>query len=57
MNTQNTFNEKKIWNTPVIEDLNIELIKQNISQQDLEILNLLASDEKAFRLLSGSTGR
>ena len=56
MNTQYTPQDKKAWITPVIEDLNIKLIKQNISQQDLEILNLLATDENAFRLLSGSTG-
>jgi hypothetical protein len=56
MNTQYTTQDKKAWITPIVEDLNIQLIKQTINQQDVEILNLLASDEKAFRLLTGSTG-
>lgn len=47
----------KIWQTPAVVDINAEQIKQEISQQDTELLNLLASDENSFRLLSGSTGR
>ncbi len=56
MNTQHTTQDKKTWITPMVEDLNIQLIKQTINQQDGEILNLLANDENAFRLLTGSTG-
>lgn len=44
----------KMWQTPVVVDINAEHIKQEISQQDTELLNLLASDENSFRLLSGT---
>jgi hypothetical protein len=46
---------KKIWSTPILIQINIELIKQQINQQDAELLNLIATDENTFRLLSGST--
>jgi hypothetical protein len=45
----------KTWTTPAILDINSAKIKQEISQQDAELLSLLASDENSFRLLSGST--
>lgn len=44
----------KMWQTPAVVDISAEQIKQEISQQDAELLNLLASDENSFRLLSGS---
>lgn len=44
----------KIWQTPAIVDIDAVQIKQEISQQDAELLNLLASDENSFRLLTGS---
>lgn len=44
----------KMWQTPAVVDINAEHIKQEISQQDTELLNLLASDENSFRLLTGS---
>lgn len=44
----------KTWTAPAILDINTAKIKQEISQQDTELLNLLASDENSFRLLTGS---
>ena len=55
MNTPQPTDKKKIWITPVIEDLNINKIKQELTQQDLELLDLLTKDENAFRLFTGST--
>jgi hypothetical protein len=52
----NYFNRnKKNWSTPILIQINIELVKQEINQQDAELLNLIATDENTFRLLSGST--
>lgn len=44
----------KMWHTSAVVDINTEQIKQEISQQDAELLNLLASDDNSFRLLTGS---
>lgn len=44
----------KMWQTPAVIDINTAQIKQEINQQDTELLNLLASGENSFRLLSGS---
>jgi hypothetical protein len=57
MNTNQYTEVKKAWITPAIENLDQHIIKQEINQQDMDLINLLASDEKAFRLLTGSTGR
>ena len=54
MTTPQPTDKKKIWITPVIEDLNINKIKQELTQQDLELLDLLTKDENAFRLFTGS---
>lgn len=51
-NLENT--SLKTWTAPAILDINTSKIKQEISQQDTELLNLLASDENSFRLFSGS---
>lgn len=57
MSTNQNTEAKKSWITPAIEDLDQHIIQQEINQQDMDLINLLASDEKAFRLLTGSTGR
>lgn len=44
----------KMWQTPAVVDISAEQIKQEISQQDTELFNLLTSDENSFRLLTGS---
>jgi hypothetical protein len=50
------YNKSKIiWSSPLLIEINTELIKQEINQQDAELLNLIATDENTFRLLSGST--
>jgi hypothetical protein len=51
----NYFNRnKQPWTGPELILINTDQIKQEISQQDSELLNLLSSDENAFRLLTGS---
>lgn len=45
---------RESWSAPQLILINTEQIKQEISQQDTELLNLLASDENSFRLLTGS---
>lgn len=48
---------KKKWIRPVLTDLDTEIIKQEINQQENELLLIMASDENAFRLLTGSIGQ
>ena len=45
---------RESWSAPELLIINTDQIKQEISQQDTELLNLLASDENSFRLLTGS---
>lgn len=52
---KNSNNHKKQpWSAPQLLIINTDQIQQEISQQDTELLNLLASDENSFRLLTGS---
>lgn len=44
----------KMWQTPVIVEINIDQIKQEVSQMDAALINLLTNDETSFRLLTGS---
>ena len=54
MNTTQPTETKKTWSAPAIEDLDINVIKQEVSQQDMEVLDLLTKNENAFKLLTGS---
>lgn len=46
--------EKLPWTTPQVVELDIKRINQQMDQQEMELMNLLATDENAFRLLTGS---
>jgi hypothetical protein len=55
--TSDLSSKKKItWITPKVVSLNVSRIIQQMNQQELDFLNLLANDENAFRLLTGSFG-
>ena len=47
-------NKKESWSAPLLTQLYTDNIRQEISEQDSELLNLLANDKNAFRLLTGS---
>ena len=42
------------WITPMVVDLNIKRITQQMNEQDIELMKLLTNDENAFRLFTGS---
>jgi hypothetical protein len=42
------------WVAPQLTILNVNLINQQAMEQEVELLNMLANDENAFRLFSGS---
>ena len=46
--------EKLPWTTPQVVELDIKRINQQMDQQEMELMNLMATDENAFRLLTGS---
>ncbi len=45
------------WTTPKLVVLDVNLINQEAIDQEAELLNYLATDENAFKLFTGSTGR
>ena len=45
---------KQPWVAPQLIALNVNLINQQAMEQEAELINLLANDENAFRLFSGS---
>lgn len=45
---------KQPWVAPQLIALNVNLINQQAMEQEAELLNMLANDENAFRLFSGS---
>lgn len=47
-------NTKQPWVTPQLVVIDVNLINQQAMEQETELLNLLANDENAFRLFSGS---
>jgi len=53
---QNT-TPKLPWVKPELVVLDVKLINQQAMDQEAELLNYLATDENAFKLFTGSTGR
>ncbi len=54
LNPHESNRPKLPWVTPVIVNLDIKRINQQMDQQEMELMNLIANDENAFRLLTGS---
>lgn len=55
MSTNDDIITKKPWTVPVLENLDLNIIKQDLLQQESELLGLLSQNDTAFRLLTGST--
>jgi len=53
-NKEEQITSKQPWVAPQLVVLNVNLINQQAMEQEAELLNLLANDENAFRLFSGS---
>jgi hypothetical protein len=51
---QNT--DKNYWETPQLVELDIKRIMQLMDQQEVELLNYLATNENAFNLFRGFSG-
>lgn len=51
----NQLEPKQPWVTPQLVELDIKRITQQMEQQEVDLMNYLANDTDAFRLLTGST--
>jgi hypothetical protein len=47
---------KNYWVTPQLVELDIKRITQLMDEQEVELLNYLATDENAFNLFRGFSG-
>jgi hypothetical protein len=51
----NQLEPKQPWVTPQLVELDIKRITQLMDQQEVDLMNYLANDPDAFKLMSGST--
>lgn len=54
--SDNQITGKNFWVTPQLVELDIKRITQLMDQQEVELLNYLATDENAFLLFRGFSG-
>ena len=52
----NQLEPKQPWVTPQLVELDIKRITQQMEQQEVDLMNYLASDENAFNLFRGFSG-